>query len=271
MIKVAKSKEAPAKLLNEGKVETDLLKKAFDEGQRQFTFKRSIYADQTVKHQLLADQNKKCCFCEAVKIKSMDVEHFRPKGQVTGAPTHPGYYWLAYDWENLLGCCSTCNSRAKNFLFPLVDSGKRAASHEDDIAQEEPLFVHPVYDEPTQHIWFNKFTALGMTDKGRRTVDKEGGLDLNHEEIIFQRKSLWMVINREITTLLLLRRAELKGHVLPEDLRQEVRKKEQNLKAACDPKQPFSAMVAIEVGRLFALTELGRPELHVQERLAEFP
>jgi hypothetical protein len=97
VIRVYKSAVVPAKLQVEGQAETEILKQAYEDGAEKFTFKASIYADKTVKDQLLADQNNKCCFCEAIAIESADVEHFRPKGKVTGATSHPGYYWLAYD------------------------------------------------------------------------------------------------------------------------------------------------------------------------------
>lgn len=272
VIRVHKSAVVPEKLRVEGQAETAALKQAYEEGVRDFgKFKDSIYAHKSVKAQLLLDQNNKCCFCEDIAIESSDVEHFRPKGKVTGAPEHPGYYWLAYEWENLLGCCSTCNSRAKNFLFPLADPSKRVDSHLGDIAHEEPLFIHPVHDEPTQHLWFDKFHIFGMTDKGRQTVEKEGGLDLNRKELLAKRKILWDDVSDQIKTLLELRRAELEGHRIPDRLKQRALQTERYLQAKCGPTKPFSAMVAIEVGRLFALTELGRPEPHVQERLLELP
>jgi uncharacterized protein (TIGR02646 family) len=257
MIKVQKSAVGPDKLRIEGQEEAEVLKRAYDAGERDFgnKFKKSIYAHPTVKAQILLDQNNKCCFCEAIAIQSADVEHFRPKGKVSDAPQHPGYYWLAYEWTNLLGCCSTCNSRAKNFLFPLVDPNNRVNSHHGNIAQEEPLFVHPVHDEPTQHLTFDKFTVFGMTDKGRQTAQKEGVLDLNRLELLLKRRELWMDISDRVNTLLLLRRAELEGHIMPTYLRQHALQTEEYLKKKCDPTQPFLAMVFIEVERLHTLTK----------------
>ena len=75
----------------------------------------------------------KCAYCEAPirDYQHGDVEHFRPKAGVTdengqpvclfdeqgqvqigadGEPVkHPGYYWLAYEWTNLLPTCVKCN------------------------------------------------------------------------------------------------------------------------------------------------------------------
>src|SRR5262249_38675962 len=69
--------------------------------------------------------NGKCAYCESKFTVSQpgDVEHFRPKGRVVddnfkpirvqhptkGEIEHPGYYWLAYEWKNLLPSCADCN------------------------------------------------------------------------------------------------------------------------------------------------------------------
>ena len=58
-------------------------------------------------------------FCES-KVSHIaygDVEHFRPKAGYRQRPedplVQPGYYWLAYEWSNLLFCCQLCNQRFK--------------------------------------------------------------------------------------------------------------------------------------------------------------
>ena len=66
----------------------------------------------------LAATHKKCAYCES-KVgpteRKGDVEHYRPKSRTRDVNgklvkimrngvevNHPGYYWLAYDWNNLL-------------------------------------------------------------------------------------------------------------------------------------------------------------------------
>src|SRR6478609_10488621 len=46
----------------------------------------------------------KCAYCEVkIVVASVpDIELFRPKGGVTERPEHPGYWWLASDWDNML-------------------------------------------------------------------------------------------------------------------------------------------------------------------------
>jgi hypothetical protein len=64
--------------------------------------------------------NAKCAFCEtSISNHYGDVEHYRPKGGVQNQRRqwvrvriksrtikHPGYFWLAYDWQNLMPACS---------------------------------------------------------------------------------------------------------------------------------------------------------------------
>lgn len=86
----------------------------------------------------------RCAYCER-QISGFygDAEHYRPKGAVRRKTTsgeficsecgianpadgqnlilgHPGYFWLAYDWRNLVPSCSICNSGiGKNDRFEI--------------------------------------------------------------------------------------------------------------------------------------------------------
>ena len=71
----------------------------------------NIYGALSVRRVLEKLFEQKCAYCET-KIgvnADWDVEHYRPKGRVTENTAHPGYYWLAYDWDNLLPSCAFCN------------------------------------------------------------------------------------------------------------------------------------------------------------------
>jgi hypothetical protein len=142
---------------------------------------------------------KKCAYCEGIYEGGtwMDVEHYRPKAKVTldGNPQnivkitdakgeeieHPGYYWLAYDWRNLLLSCKKCNSgKGKMNQFPI--NGRRATSPLDSLQEEDPLILNP-YDgfKTEEHLNFrpNGFVA-GITEKGKTTVKT---CNLNREEL----------------------------------------------------------------------------------------
>jgi hypothetical protein len=111
---------------------------------------------------LLTLSKGKCAYCESniPLTHPGDVEHFRPKGRIRDHLTgkivrlpddsrdHPGYWWLAYEWENLLPSCIDCNRRrrhdnelgGKGEFFPL--RGNRALQPGEE-ANEEPLLLNP--------------------------------------------------------------------------------------------------------------------------------
>jgi len=156
----------------------------------------------------------KCAYCETNLVEARqdaDAEHFRPKlavnykekpeqdnrkyvkARVTDVSQnppeeidHPGYFWLAYNWKNLLPACRFCNSKdgkknqfpvardkfvflvrmtdadVDNLIFPPHDSKKwpgiRYLDFEDVDALEERYLLHPYWDvDPSKHIGFDEF------------------------------------------------------------------------------------------------------------------
>jgi uncharacterized protein (TIGR02646 family) len=154
--------EMPAVLLQKGtaraaQMHRDYLadRGAYRHGDKSFDFvKHRYYAHETVKAALKKAQHHKCAFCESKgsHIAHGDVEHFRPKAGYRqlrrGALKRPGYYWLAYAWENLFFACQMCNQREKRSWFPLEKGSKRARSPMHSIANERPLFVDPAREDP---------------------------------------------------------------------------------------------------------------------------
>ena len=151
--------------------------------------------------------HKKCAYCEGIYEGGawMDVEHFRPKGKVTVDHNpgntvkitnpagkeidHPGYYWLAYDWRNLLLSCNKCNRGAgKMNQFPVA--GIRSCCHEDSLEVEEPLLLNPYHEKhPGDHIKFALNGVIsGRTEKGRETIKI---CNLNREELQTVRQREW--------------------------------------------------------------------------------
>ena len=142
MIKITKPTKAPAILLSRGRRKsTDhcsdylLYKADYDAGKRIFSFDVGIYGSNAVKNALIKAQHGKCCFCERKAGKDGDVEHFRPKAGYrqtkSGALLRPGYYWLTYEWDNLLLSCSEC----VNSFETLFSAGTVGFSHHGFLGQ----------------------------------------------------------------------------------------------------------------------------------------
>ncbi|MFO0604960.1 MAG: hypothetical protein U0324_17390 [Polyangiales bacterium] len=139
-----------------------------------FEFDQGIYAHADVKAALRRMQRGKCAFCEA-KIDHIaygDVEHFRPKGAFLrrGALVRPGYYWLAYAWDNLLLACQLCNQRFKANHFPLEKGSTRARFHGHDVARERPLFIDPAREDPAGRLGFREHVPVALSNDRRARV-----------------------------------------------------------------------------------------------------
>ena len=187
MIRIRKPAEVPESLKDSGTKETRKDCEAYDQnpnnyrsGLTKFRFYRRIYAAEDVKDTLKRAQYGKCCYCEDKFLATSygAVEHFRPKGGVQQNEQqdlqYPGYYWLAYDWNNLLFSCERCNTSHKRNLFPLLDETKRAVSHHDDITKEQPLLINPAQEDPQEHLHFREEVVIGDTEKGRQTIQALG-------------------------------------------------------------------------------------------------
>lgn len=162
----------------------------------------------------------KCAYCETREVRSpYHAEHFRPKGRVSvysegakkfsraviqdeegGEMEHPGYFWLAYQWANLLPSCNYCNSAlGKKDQFPVAKTYvgvKRLTASEaaqlrrkeiqsfrrqevyylqpEDLNElEEPLLLNPYLDDPTDHIIFGDCGVIAPregSEKGRTSI-----------------------------------------------------------------------------------------------------
>jgi uncharacterized protein (TIGR02646 family) len=199
---------APAVLRTDGKAARDLACAAHDgdpasyvSGAKKFDFDRAVYAAPAVKKALRRAQGDKCCFCEArlTHITAGDVEHFRPKAAYRQLPhdplIRPGYYWLAYEWANLLLCCEICNRRGKANLFPLHNPASRATPHDRDDHAEQPLFIHPATEDPEEHIEFRDERACPRNGsrRGRVTI---AALRLNRRELLRDRLQYLVLLRK---------------------------------------------------------------------------
>lgn len=174
MNKIFKKEEAPEVLRTKGVELRDSLIAQADAGNTAFCFDNKVFAHKTVKEQMMEDQHRKCAYCEQFKNGDFGcVEHYRPKGGYdlgSGTPLQqPGYYWLAYDWQNLLFSCSECNTSYKRNHFPLVNENARDIEHRD-ITNEEPAIINPVTTDPGDHIEFSEFIIRPKMVDGQESI-----------------------------------------------------------------------------------------------------
>jgi hypothetical protein len=147
----------------------------------------------------------------------MDVEHFRPKAEVTDfdGSTSIGYYWLASEWTNLLPSCIDCNRArfhrvepsgremrlGKETLFPVAPGSRRAAFGET-LENERPLLLDPCRDEPERYLVFPEgvvVAAEGNAPPPDVTVRVEASVrvyGLNRTELVQERRRVLLTLRR---------------------------------------------------------------------------
>jgi len=168
-------------------------------------FKTDMYGHKVVREALDKIYKSKCAFCETDTSAgaTLQVEHYRPKAKVTGAQTHPGYYWLGYQWSNLLLACSSCNNRKRNH-FPVnsarIDkpplkaskalNTKKSQSNGAALLSEVPQLVNPEIDPtPMQHFRFQADgTIEHKTSMGETTIKT---CNLNRGRLVIWRKKVY--------------------------------------------------------------------------------
>ena len=147
-------------------------------------FNYRAYSSLEVRNALRTMFHGKCAYCESPIAGSQDtdIEHYRPKGKVTEADAagfvHPGYWWLAMRWDNLLLSCSHCNQTRIQVILPPglteaqireaiesgatittgkldrfpTDDGLWVTDRNADLADEKPLLINPTRTDPNDHL-----------------------------------------------------------------------------------------------------------------------
>ena len=212
------------------------VKDVVEHGKKIPDIQSTIYAPTEIKKKYFVTPGApfygKCAYCEA-KIRGThpgDIDHFRPKLRVTDAKDnvvylkdkdgnlkqnadgkpilHPGYFWLAYDWQNLLPSCEECNrpttedapggtakkiKRGKRNRFPVRS---RHAQTPEEVANEVPLLIHPVFDNPRDYLDVDPKTGVifskNQSDRGQSCLDV---LKLNErEDLVKARKRICRLV-----------------------------------------------------------------------------
>ncbi len=153
--------------------------------------------------------HNKCAYCEAINCEP-DVEHYRPQKGVTESKVHSGYYWLCYEWSNLIPSCADCNRPpGKGNKFPIMGvhetkpyflpSGEldkdKCRADKSPLINEKPYLLHPEIDDCKQ---FFKFHADGRIEG----IDSEG-----------RGEATWKICNLNLETLLMARQSVLDDFV----------------------------------------------------------
>lgn len=158
--------------------------------QKNIKFRFPVAHLKTLESLLLLESHGKCGYCEQELHGpgSMEIDHFRP---ISGAIDSEGersdqhYYWLAYDWNNMLASCSECN-RAKGSKFPVVSQRISVGIMSPDLdGYEHPMILNPSRYVPGKHLSFlpsGELKALSLEGEYTTKI-----LKLNREDLVARR------------------------------------------------------------------------------------
>lgn len=160
--------------------------------------------------------HSKCWYTESKNPGcDMDIDHFRPKGEVYESNVHPGYWWLAFDWHNYRFSCQFSNrlrkdpktdiKGGKGTHFPLFIEGSRACSEEDDCDEEIRVLLDPCSPIDPQLLSFEidgkptiNSEFSGDPDAVRRVEVSKQLMNIDFHTFNDERQKLYMKIRRRI-------------------------------------------------------------------------
>lgn len=144
-----------------------------------------------------------------------DIDHFRPKGKVRGDRTHPGYYWLAFEWKNMRLSCQRANrpriapgariAGGKSTHFPLLGTGVRARAPGDNLALEHPALLDPTEPGDPIVLTFRPNGEIDVSPEFRGNAVAEAkvkasrlALHLNWPKFVEGRLTLYNLVERAV-------------------------------------------------------------------------
>jgi len=269
MIRINKTTNIPQILSVDGTAATTNLINSYNLNPNKFTSRRgvsskqigkmsfdsNIYGDALVKEQLIKEQHEKCCFCEAKFSDNSygDIEHFRPKGAYKKrgerSLTYPGYYWLAYDWNNLMYSCEKCNRKFKRNDFPLENEATRKTnhSHPNQLQNEDSLLINPIVEDPSLYITFREEVPVSLSNnlKGSISIKVYGLERLNNSRLEYLKaiKIALTFINIDETDSVQVDQAATALKISPNDLIESIQFSKQLFHSAAKDNAKFALCV----------------------------
>ena len=162
-----------------------------ERAQHRYPFKLVPSREERVREALAMMFHRKCAYCETyMSSESGEIENFRPKAGAVGtdgsfSPDH--YWWLTFEWDNLLIACGQCN-RSKANRFPVKNPRAAPGTRGKKLRTEEPLLLDPCDEEvyPEHLLVFDALGTVASNDeRGRVTIEC---LKLNRPSLVEARR-----------------------------------------------------------------------------------
>jgi len=204
MIKVDKGEE-PFQLQSDivllANEKLDDFYKSNNRSQKRYSFPFNTRFDSIAKPILHDRFHGKCGYCET-NIETSEngiVDRFRPfNGVRDNKEYHQDlYWWLVYDWDNLVYSCQECNQYKANY-FPI--KGTRVKLRNENFEKEERLLINPSCDEPKLHFTYKTDgSIISTTEVGNQTIQL---IRLNRDKLILKRNDAKENIKSLVSSIL---------------------------------------------------------------------
>jgi hypothetical protein len=220
--------------------------------------------------ELIAHFGNKCWYTDASNYGArLDVEHFRPKGKTVELtaddyqeaaddlllklpdPSRDGYWWLAFDAENLLLCAQVMNREEKRNFFPLhKDSPVATETNKAAWRNEMPVFLDPrklddvclvTYDETGG---MRPRSGLDEWERLRVVITNECFGLSRFQPLTEGRQRIWQTCSSLIEKYLKAAGKQIQEAAPNPVLQQEKNDALSNLKKLLHPDQPFATVAA---------------------------
>lgn len=206
-----KIKAARAKARHDGKTLAETIELAIKAKHKAINAKSSVWSE--LKELLGHQSYNKCWYCESTELRSDNpIDHFRPKNSVAECEGHPGYWWLAFQWDNYRYSCTYCNSRrvgqetagGKQDHFPLIvppEWGRKPGAE----CGERPMLMDPCDSEDPKLLTFSAngeavpCSSNDASDEYMRAGKSIELYHLNHKPTSRQRKQMYIRIRQLVS------------------------------------------------------------------------
>lgn len=204
-----------------------------------------------LRDQLIATFGPKCWFTDAPELVArLDVEHFRPKAKAVNldGSEREGYWWLAFNVDNLRLCGQIPNREHKKCYFPLHAQSRVADPQNVSYVDEIPLFLDPVNIYDVSLVVYAEDGAVhpradaSAWDKERVEItDRLLGLS-KYPPLLEARQKVWQQCSRLMQSYMDIA-ADEAGSAVPSAILRERKKGIQDrLKQMTHPAEPFASV-----------------------------
>jgi hypothetical protein len=188
------------------RAETETFFRRSERSRRQERFDFPLFPERMYRdamRDLLALSHGKCAYCESPLTfpGNASLDRFRPKAGALGLDgeySTEHYWWLAYEWVNILPTCLKCN-KFKGAKFPVEGRRVPPESPISELAKEKRLIIDPAADNPGEHLDFGDDGLVRPTSSaGDVTI---ATLELNRSDLVHHRRRVAEEIARQLKDL----------------------------------------------------------------------